>query len=94
MDVEFTVELIKEKSIKSPRVETADYLMTVGLAGSVDDALKQATGAMGQWITADYQLTPSETAQVLGTAIEYRIAEVADRNAGVVAKIRKERLAG
>jgi hypothetical protein len=29
----------------------------------------------------------------MGTAVEYRISEVADRNAGVVAKISKERLA-
>ena len=42
----------------------------------------------------DYKLTPSETAQVLGTAAEYKISEVADRNAGVVLKINKNRLAG
>jgi hypothetical protein len=29
---------------------------------------------------------------VLGSAVEYAIGEVADRNAGVVAKIRKDRL--
>jgi hypothetical protein len=33
-------------------------------------------------------------AQVLGSAAEYRISEVADRNAGVVLKINKERLQG
>jgi amidase len=42
----------------------------------------------------NYKLTPSETAQVLGTAAEYKISEVADRNAGVVLKINKNRLAG
>jgi amidase len=31
---------------------------------------------------------------VLGTSAEYRVSEVADRNAGVVIKISKERLAG
>jgi hypothetical protein len=29
---------------------------------------------------------------VLGSAVEYTISEVADRNAGVAAKLRKERL--
>jgi hypothetical protein len=29
---------------------------------------------------------------VLGTSVEYTISEVADRNAGVVAKFRKDRL--
>jgi hypothetical protein len=29
---------------------------------------------------------------VLGSAVEYTIAEVADRNGGVAAKLRKDRL--
>jgi len=68
--------------------------MAVGLAGSVDDALRLATAGITQWLEQDYKLTPSEVAQVLGTSAEYVISEVADRNAGVVAKIRKERMAG
>jgi len=31
-------------------------------------------------------------AQVLGTVAQYKVSEVADRNAGVVLKIDKERL--
>jgi hypothetical protein len=31
-------------------------------------------------------------AQVLGTSSEYKVSEVADRNAGIVVKINKERL--
>jgi amidase len=31
-------------------------------------------------------------AQVLGTSAEYKVSEVADRNAGIVLKIDKERL--
>ena len=46
----------------------------------------------GHWLADDYKLTPSEVAQVLGTAAEYRISEVADRNAGIVLKIGKDRL--
>jgi hypothetical protein len=47
---------------------------------------------MAQWLTDDYKLTPSEIAQVLGTAAEYKVSEVADRNAGIVLKIDKDRL--
>jgi hypothetical protein len=39
-----------------------------------------------------YKLTPSEVALVIGTASEYTVSEVADRNAGIVLKIKKERL--
>ena len=66
--------------------------MAVGLDGSLDDAFRDATANMAQWLTDEYKLTPSEVAQVLGTASEYKVSEVADRNAGIVLKINKERL--
>ncbi len=47
---------------------------------------------MAQWLTEEYKLTPSEVAQVLGTSAEYKVSEVADRNAGMVLKINKEKL--
>ncbi len=65
----------------------------MGLDGSLDDAFKEATGDMASWLEEDYKLTPSEIAQVLGTAAEYHVSEVADRNAGMVLKISKARLA-
>ncbi len=40
----------------------------------------------------DYSLTGPETAILLGATIEYQISEVADRNVGVVAKLRKSRI--
>ena len=94
MDVEFTVDLIHKKQMMGPRVEDANYIMAMGLAGSLDDALKIATGSMAQWLEQDYHLTPPEIAEVMGTSSEFVISEVADRNAGIVAKIRKDRLAG
>ena len=48
---------------------------------------------MAQWLEQDYGLTPSEIAQVLGTSVQLNINEVADRNAGVVAKLSKQQLA-
>ena len=92
MDVEFTVDLVPQTSMMGPRVESATHIMTVGLAGSVDDALRSATASLAQWPEQDYSLTASEIAMVLGTSVEYAIGEVADRNAGVVAKLRKDRL--
>ena len=94
MDVEFTVDVIPGKRISGPRVESATHVMAMGLAGSIDDAFREATASMAQWLTDDYKLTPSEVAQVLGTSAEYKVSEVADRNAGVVLKINKERLQG
>jgi len=92
MDVEFTVDLIPEKRITTPRVESPTHIMAVGLDGSLEGALKDATSGMAQWLEQDYSLTPSEVAQVLGTASEIVINEVADRNAGVVMRLSKDRL--
>jgi acetamidase/formamidase len=92
MDVEFTVDVIAGKRIQGPRVESASHIMAMGLGGSLDDAFRGATANMAQWLTDEYKLTPSEVAQVLGTSSEYKVSEVADRNAGMVLKISKERL--
>jgi acetamidase/formamidase len=93
MDVEFTVDLIHNKRLGSPRVESESQLMTVGLGGSLEDALRGAISGMSQWLEQDYGLSPSEIAQVLGTSVQLSISEVADRNAGVAAKLNKQRLA-
>lgn len=92
MDVEFTVDVIPGKGVLAPRVESPTHIMAMGLAGSLDDAFRQATANMESWLTDKYALTASEVAQVLGTSAEYKVSEVADRNAGVVLMIKKERL--
>jgi amidase len=92
MDVEFMVDVIPGKRIMGPPVESATHIMAMGLDGSLDDAFRGATANMAQWLTKEYKLTPSEVAQVLGTSSEYKVSEVADRNAGIVLKINKERL--
>jgi hypothetical protein len=66
--------------------------MALGLDGSLDDAFRSAMANMAKWLADDYKLTPSNTAQVLGTAAEYKVSEVVDRNAEVVLKINKDRL--
>ena len=94
MDVELTVDIIPNKHAPAPRVESHTHLMAMGLAGSLDDAFREATANMASWLTDEYKLTPSEVAQVLGTSSEYKVSEVADRNAGMVLKINKDRLKG
>lgn len=92
MEVEFTVDLIKGKQIGMPRVESPTALMTLGQAGSLDDALRAATTGLVQWLQQDYGLSLSEAAQLLGTSVEYRVATLAGRNVGLAAKMPKARL--
>jgi acetamidase/formamidase len=92
MDVEFTVDVLLRKPIRDPRVQSATHIMAMGLDGSLDEAFRSTTANMAQWLADDYKPSPSEVAQVLGTAAEYKVSEVADRNAGIVLKINKGRL--
>jgi acetamidase/formamidase len=94
MDVEFTVDVIPGTRLRARRVETSSHVISMGYAGSLDDALRWATTDMARWLEEKYKLTPSEIGQVLGTAAEYKVSEVADRNSGVVLKINKDRLRG
>jgi len=92
LDVELSVDVLRERRIAGPRVENAEYLMAMGLSGSLDDAFRQAGSALAQWLQQDYKLTGKESAILLGAVIEYRISEVADRNVGVVARVHKKYL--
>jgi acetamidase/formamidase len=92
MDVEFTVELIKGKAIGMPRVESPTQIMTLGQAGSLDDALRAATAGMAHWLQKEYGLSLSDSAIVLGSAVQYSVANLAGRSVGVAAKINKSLL--
>jgi amidase len=93
MDVEFTVNVISGQSIGSPRMENDEFIMATGIAGSLPEALRQATTNLVRWIERDYKLTPNETAIVLGTSIRYDVAEIVDPQVNVVAKVSKAVLA-
>ncbi|WP_460918330.1 acetamidase/formamidase family protein [Pseudoxanthomonas sangjuensis] len=89
MDVEFGVELVKGRQVGLPRVESPTHLMVLGQAGSLDEALRMATTGMMQWLQQDYGLGLSEASQLLGACVEYRVATLAGRNVGLVAKVPK-----
>jgi len=89
MDIEFSVELLQKKNIGAPRAETVDFLMAMGLAGSLDAAFSRATSELASWLQEEYKLSSSDVAAILGTSIQYSVSEVADRNVGIVAKVPK-----
>ncbi len=94
MDVEFSVELIRETRIGFPRIEDATHIMSVGIGGSMDQAFQVATTGLAEWLEQAYKLTRSEAAMVMGTAVEFDIAEVVDGPYNVVARLAKSTLSG
>jgi acetamidase/formamidase len=93
MDVEFTVNVISGQGIGGPRAENDEYIMALGIANSLPDALRAATTSLARWLERDYKLTPNEVAIVLGSSMRYDIAEIVDPQINIVAKISKTALA-
>jgi len=93
MEFEFTVDVISEKSIGTPRAENAEYLMAIGIGGSLDQALQRATTEMARWLEGDYNLNSTESAMILGFAVKYDVADLVGTKVSIVAKIPKTALA-
>lgn len=95
LDVVFTVQLIKHPSIPlpNPRLENKDYIMAVGADSSLDIALKIATLNLVQWVQQEYHLSNEEATQVIGSSLEYKIAEIVDPKTEIIAMIKKTALA-
>ncbi len=93
MDVTFRVDVIPGRALGQPRLESADAMMIMGTGMTLDAAMKSATTQMSRWLQDTYGLTPHDVAPILGTAMQYEIAEVVDSEFNVVARLGKETLA-
>jgi amidase len=95
MDVDFKVGLIRggAKGRGAPRVENDEYLMAMGIGGSLNEALQTASTELSKWLARDYGLNPAEVSAVPGASMRYDIAEVVDPYVNVVAKAGKKALA-
>jgi amidase len=92
MDVEFTVNVVKQKAIGWPRLENETHIMVLGSARPLLEAFQHATTELQRWLMADYGMTERGAQTFMGQANEYEIANVVDPNFTVVAKIRKAML--
>ena len=81
MDVEFSVEIKKNARVNGPRVENADYVISLGsqpeFSSSLDRGLQMATTDMVRWLVHDYQLEPWAAHQLIGAAGKYDVVTVA-----------------
>jgi amidase len=91
LDVEFSVELIRNSvaRLRMPAVEDSQYMMILGSGRGLDEAIKEASIGLMDWLKGNYGISTEECTQVMSTGIEYRIAEIADPNVIVVATIKK-----
>jgi amidase len=89
MDFEFTVDVIPGRNFGHPLAENADSLISIGIGGSLDQALQQATSGLVRWLERDYKLTPNEAAMVLGFAVKYDVVDLVGTQVSVAAKLPK-----
>lgn len=89
MDVEFSVDLIKKKTVSWPRMETSTHILVLGSARPLIEAFQHATTELAKWLMADYGFTERGAQTFMGQAAEYEIANVVDPNFTVVAKVPK-----
>jgi acetamidase/formamidase len=81
MDVEFTVEIRKKANLTGPRVETSEYIISIGsqpeFVSSLDRAIRLATSDMASWLTTDYKLEPWAAHMLIGYQGKYDVVTVA-----------------
>ncbi len=88
-DVQFTVRILKGKTIRWPRGENADTLFTVGNARPLDQAMQHATTEMLRWLQEDHGLDAVGASILLGQCVEYDLGNMFDPAYTMVCKIAK-----
>jgi amidase len=95
MDFSFVARVIKgQPKITFPRMEDSEHIVSMGMDKTFDQALKNATLGLLEWLQKDYNLTLKEASQVIGPLIEYRIPTLAGPKIEIAAMIKKKNLMG
>jgi amidase len=89
MEVQFTVRIIKGRSISWPRGETNEFIFTVGNARPLDQAVQHATTEMLRWLKEDFGLDETSASLLLGQTVEYDLANMFDPAYTMVCKVPK-----
>jgi amidase len=93
LDVTFSVDIKRWGFAAMPRAESAEHIMSIGTAGSLDEAMRRATTDLARWIEADYDVTATDVALIMGFAVIYDIPDLVPPTVGVSARIPKSALA-
>jgi acetamidase/formamidase len=92
-DVQFTVQVLKNKPSRWPRGEDETYIFTAGNARPLDQALQHATTEMMRWLEQDYGLDYLSASYLVSQSNEYEVGNVFDPAYTMICKLRKSVLA-
>jgi acetamidase/formamidase len=89
MDVEFSLELVKGRTICWPRADDGTFVMAVGNARPLDQALQHATTELLRLLEQDFGLDYRAGSALLGQCIRYDVGNIFDPAYTAVAKVEK-----
>ena len=92
MNVELTVDLIKHRDTAWPRIENAEWIMSVGAGRPLEDAARAAFKDMVQWVREKTGMGEMDAYQFVSQNARAPIVEIVDPNYTVLVKIPKSRL--
>jgi acetamidase/formamidase len=92
MNVELTVDLIKRRETPWPRIENAEWLMSVGAGRPLEDAARAAFKDMIQWVREKTSLSEMDAYQFVSQNARAPVIQIVDPNYTVLVKIEKSRL--
>lgn len=92
LDVTFSVKVRRWGFQNGVRAETDTHMLSHGVGGSVDEALRRATSDLASWLENRYKLSSSDVAVLLGFSMQYEIADVVSPGYGVIARVPKAAL--
>jgi acetamidase/formamidase len=92
MNVELTIDLIKGRETRWPRIENADWMMTLGAGRPLEDAARVAFKEMVRWVQESTGLSEMDAYQFVSQNAKAPVTEMVDPEYTVLVKIEKKRL--
>ncbi|MCH2306389.1 MAG: acetamidase/formamidase family protein [SAR202 cluster bacterium] len=86
------VDLVKQLSLTNPRVESDEFIMTIGSARPMEDAARIAFYELIMWLESDYGIEKLVAYQLCSQVARVRLANMVDTLYSVVAKFPKKYL--
>ena len=86
------VDLVIQLSLTNPRVESDEFIMTIGSARPMEDAARIAFYELIMWLESDYGIEKLVAYQLCSQVARVRLANMVDTLYSVVAKFPKKYL--
>ena len=92
MNVDLTVDLIRKRATRWPRIENDEWMMTLGAARPLEDAARIAFREMVRWVAEVSGLSEMDAYEFVSQNAKAPITEMVDPEYTVLVKIEKKRL--